>query len=401
MKLSFRACKVDSSGRHNDRNFDLSKAPHIDPSLCENNRYYTYNGEYDKPFRQIELEYYEKTFGRTIKKQNEKNKAAGHSERNKTVKQYYSSDKTRPEDMIIQVGKRGDHISAEQLWNCAMEYKNRLESAYGDNCKILTMALHVDEPDPKTGDATPHVHIRRAWTAHKTENELAFSQDGALKELGIPVSNGSEKLHTRQVTFTQIDKEMFRTICSERSIELEPEPTDSARSRRQHLSVPEFKETMQELEELERKCNAAKDELEKLEPEKQEIDQTISDMEEFLKGVEFQNRFLQQLEEAKDKSRRERLKAISDIFKAEMQRITTAESIAAALSSKETEKDKELAALKEKCETLDRRNHLYRDFIERHDMGKIFNEEYSKIKEEQKAVKEKDRSNQEPSRDDS
>lgn len=385
MKLSFQHDKVDSTGKHNDRNFDLSKAPHIDPSMSEGNMYYSYNGkEKEKSFRDIELEFYEKTFGEAIRKQNERNRIAGHSERNKTVKTYFSDKRTRPEDIIIQVGKRGNCLDSNRLWDIAMEYKNRIETTYGNNCKILTMALHVDEPDPTTKESSPHVHIRRVWTHERSNGAVVYSQDGALRDLGVPISNGQEKKHTRQHTFSSMEREMLRTICKEKSVELEPEPTLKEQERARHLSVPEYRKAMKELDEIQLKLSSAQEEVKAYEPIKKEITETISNFEDFLTGVEFQNRFVREIEEARQKSLNERLKTISKILKAEMQRISDAESITSAMSSKEISLNEKVEKLEERCKTLERRNHLYRDFIESHNMGKTFNEEYAKHKEEER-----------------
>ena len=72
MKLTLMAARGDSSGRHNDRNFDVSKAKHIDASRISQNQYYTYNGDLTRSFTDIELQYYKDHFEEAVKQQTRK-----------------------------------------------------------------------------------------------------------------------------------------------------------------------------------------------------------------------------------------------------------------------------------------------------------------------------------------
>ena len=85
MKVTNRNARADASGRHNDRNFDLEKAPHIDQSKIAENEYYTYNGETEMTFRDLELEYYKNHFEQSLEDANERAIKARHKERVKTI----------------------------------------------------------------------------------------------------------------------------------------------------------------------------------------------------------------------------------------------------------------------------------------------------------------------------
>ena len=158
MKVTNRCARKDKAGKHNDRNFNLVNAPHIDQSKVNQNKYWTYNGDQEHSFAEVEKEFYARHFTDFIDVQNKKNSESRHKDRNKTLDSYYHGARTRPEDQLLQIGDKNNHATPEELWECAMTYMERFDQIYGDKCKILDMALHLDE-------TTPHVHIRRVWIA--------------------------------------------------------------------------------------------------------------------------------------------------------------------------------------------------------------------------------------------
>lgn len=48
--------------RHNDRDFDIEKADHIDPGKQDENYYWNYYGDQELTFQQAELRFYEEAF---------------------------------------------------------------------------------------------------------------------------------------------------------------------------------------------------------------------------------------------------------------------------------------------------------------------------------------------------
>ena len=216
MKATFISGRVDRSGRHNDRNFNVALSRHIDQTKTGANKYWTYNNEYDKTFLQTELEFYTSNFFSHINEQNNRNIAGGHSERNKTVEQYLKNKITQPEDIIVQIGNKDEHASAEELWDCVLEFQKQFDEAYGEHCKIIDMALHLDE-------ATPHVHIRRAWIAEDNYGNKCVSENKALRNMGIVApdyENNQNRSNNPKVTFTAIERKMFENICMEIGIDI-------------------------------------------------------------------------------------------------------------------------------------------------------------------------------------
>ena len=342
MKLTCHTARKDRSGRHNDRNFDLSYAKHIDASKIKDDKYWTYTGVKDKNLNEIELDYYVEHFQQYIDSQNKRNIASGHSERNKTIKQYYKSVSTRPEDKIIQIGDRKEHVDSEILWQCALEYQKRFNEIFGEHCKILTMALHVDE-------ATPHVHIRRVWT-YEDENKIKrVGQSKSLEKLGILPKDPTQKesrFNNSKITFTEQERALFRQICLEKSIELEPDEP----SKRPHLSVKQYKEAVAEIDELERTINAKKEELEKMNNEIETLNEISSYFDDFFNQNIFRTIYENELKEVEKKVNSEKLKIYLKLLQKEVEKIKEKSNLERSIETAKTQK--QLQRLEHKVKIL-------------------------------------------------
>lgn len=231
MRITDKNKKIDKAGKHNDRNFDISYAPHIDPERVKNNLYWTYIGDTSKKFNEIEKDFYVDMFSDHIKNQNKRNEAIRHKERNKTINDYLHDKRTRPEDKLLQIGNSKKHATAEQLWECAQEYRERFDNLYGESCKIIDMALHLDEE-------VPHVHIRRAWIAKDDYGDMQFSQNKALENLGFVAPDqdkANSKKNNASIAFTNADRQLFRNICIEKGLDIDLAPPKKE-------AVPELKD---------------------------------------------------------------------------------------------------------------------------------------------------------------
>lgn len=330
MKITSINARVDSAGRHNDRNFDLNAAPHIDKARSAQNKYYTYNGDSTLTFKQLEMGFYKETFSKHINAQNKKNKEVGHKERNRDVKSYYADKYTRPEDKILQIGDMNEHVGPDTLWACALDYKDKFNALYGEHCKILDMALHVDE-------ATPHVHIRRVWVAEDSFGHAHVSQNKALAALGVEAPDPSAKIdrwNNAKITFTYTDRELFHTVCKEHGLDIGE--LEQKTPPRKHLKDLEFKISAREkeLEELVREKTSVQEELEELD---KAINSTIRLFEE---QPQIQTDYAAQLELIKKKNRAEKLKLLAEIYDKEInEAIQRAGSIERAVVRAEVDKE--------------------------------------------------------------
>ena len=302
MKITNRNAKEDVSGKHNDRNFDVDYAEHIDQDRMKYNIYWTYNGDTVSTFEQVERNFYDIHFSDCLERQNQKHRESRHPSRVKTMLNYYHDKKTRPEDKILQIGNAKKHATKEELWDCALEYRRRFDELFGDHCKILDMALHMDE-------TTPHVHIRRVWVAEDEETGWEYvNERKALDQLGILIPRPDmpeSRYNNTKIMFTQTEVELFRQICIDRGLDIDP-PSNNERTR-EHLSVLEYKKekTAEQLDELEK-----------------EMDEFNNNALQFIRDNPFLlNLHAERLLEAERKSRAERNKIVAEIVCKEYARI--------------------------------------------------------------------------------
>lgn len=270
MKLTSINARVDKDGQHNDRNFDLNMVSHINKDKVHLNRYYRYNGMDEQTFKELELDFYSQHFADAIELQNEKNDKNRNSARNKTIEQYWKGKNTRPEDKIIQIGNYFDHVDGDVLWDTVLEYIRQFDELYGENCKIVDAALHMDE-------ATPHVHIRRVWIAHDENGNEIVSQRKALEEMGFlqkDEKKESSRFNNRKITFTKEDARILQDACKLNQVKIE---TSTPEKNQKHLSMAEYK--MRHHEELDAK-------IAEMEAREREMAQTLKNLEDEEEALE-------------------------------------------------------------------------------------------------------------------
>ena len=109
--------------RHNDRNFNISHAEHIDPERVKDNRYWNWTGK-EITFEAAEVAFYEKHIRQHLDAQNTRYRAQRQAERVKTMDEYRKSPQTCPEEVILQIGKLGDTIPADMMARIIQEQIN-------------------------------------------------------------------------------------------------------------------------------------------------------------------------------------------------------------------------------------------------------------------------------------
>ena len=316
MKITNRNARMDRAGKHNDRNFNLDNAPHIDQSKLQDNIYYTYNGDTEHTFAEIEQEFYDRHFSEFLDSQNKKNEEIRHKERNRSVEDYAKGKRTRPEDKILQIGNKNEHASKEELWECAMEYMRRFDEIFGEHCKILDMALHMDE-------ATPHVHIRRVWIAENENGMEYVSQKKALEQLGImdpDQSRPNSKYNNAKMTFTQSDIKLFRDICIEKGLDIDLTPPE----KRSHLSTLEYKKKIlsEEIDELERTRDSLGANVQETKEAMDGLDDILDEMVEYFDNNPFfEERYAEELKMAKERDRAGKFRILAEIYNTEAESV--------------------------------------------------------------------------------
>lgn len=213
--------------KHNDRNFNIKNAEHIDPERVKNNRYWNWTGK-EITFEDAEIAFYEKHISAHLEAQNTRYRAQRHAERAKTMDEYRRSPQTCPEEVILQIGKLGDTIPADMMARIIQEQINWEQKTF-PGVRVLDVALHMDE------QGAPHIHERRAWIYTDRDGNLAISQNKALEQMGVELPNPDKprgRFNNRKQTFSRMCREHLLQICREHGLEIEEIPQEKSRSGR-------------------------------------------------------------------------------------------------------------------------------------------------------------------------
>lgn len=218
--------------RHNDRQFDISHAEHIDPERVKDNRYWNWTGNPETTFEAAEQAFYEKHIQKHLDAQNARYKAQRHAERTKTMDEYRKSPQTCPEEVILQIGKLGDTIPADMMARIIQEQINWEQQQF-PGVKVLNVALHMDE------QGAPHIHERRAWVYTDKDGNTAISQNKSLEQMGVELPNPDRprgRFNNRKQTFSRMCREHLLQICREHGLEIEEIPQEKSRSGLSHIA---------------------------------------------------------------------------------------------------------------------------------------------------------------------
>ena len=258
MKLTRHNGRAGKNGaynpKHNDRRFDIENSGHIDIDRAKQNIYWDcYTGfssekvrergkENDYSFEKIEQIYYFEHYADHIQAQNERNEKTRHTERNRTVMDLLTNNKTCPEESIYQIGTVEESVSGEVLAKIAAEFFAEMEEKFGSHVHILDWALHLDE-------GTPHIHERHVFDCENKYGELCPQQEKALEELGIPLPDPNKKKgrnNNRKQTFDAECRKMLFRICEKHNLHLQKEPSYGGRGylEKQDFIIEKQKETI-------------------------------------------------------------------------------------------------------------------------------------------------------------
>ena len=217
--------------KHNDRNFNINHAEHIDPERVKLNRYWNWTGNPETTFEAAEQAFYEKHIRKHLDAQNARYKAQRHAERVKSMDEYRKSPQTCPEETLLMIGNRDEHLPPKTLRAICEKLKDWEESTVS-GLKVLDMALHVDE------EGAPHIHMRKAWI-YRDENGIeSIAQSKTLQAAGIPLPHPDKpagRHNNRKQVFSAMERQALYEICQEYGIEslLELQPRERSRSGRE------------------------------------------------------------------------------------------------------------------------------------------------------------------------
>ena len=218
--------------KHNDRNFNINHAEHINPERVKLNRYWNWTGNPETTFEAAEIDFYEKHISAHLEAQNARYRAQRHAERAKTMDEYRKSPQTCPEEVILMIGKTGDTIPADMMARIIQEQINWEQKQF-PGVKVLDVALHMDE------QGAPHIHERRAWVYTDKNGNLAISQNKSLEQMGVELPNPDRprgRFNNRKQTFSRMCREHLLQICREHGLEIEEIPQEKSRSGLSHVA---------------------------------------------------------------------------------------------------------------------------------------------------------------------
>lgn len=283
------------NAKHNDRNFDVSKADHVNKNLIEKNvvwKYVDVNedggkeeekkaaegqksvSELRETLDDYEGKVYEKYFSTALEKRNEKQIKARHKDRVQSMEQYRLNAKSCPEESIWTIGNRDNRIDPELLKKIWEEFTEWHKETY-PNVLMLDATLHLDEPD-----AAPHIHRRDVW-CYEVDGHFEISQKEALKAMGIErpdLSKKESKYNNAKMTYTAQTREKWIEIAEQHGIEIEKEPQEKSRSGLTMLQLK--KRTLEEqIAQLENDVAVLDSEYENKTERNENLDEEIADKE--------------------------------------------------------------------------------------------------------------------------
>lgn len=308
--------------RHNDRNFDISHAEHIDPERMQGNIYWNWTGKNDISFEDAENLFYEQHCRTHLDAKNARYIAQRHPERVRTMDEYRSNPRTCPEETLLMIGNRAEYIPPQTLRAICNDLKNWEENAVS-GLTVLDMALHVDE------QGAPHIHMRRAWI-YRDENDVELiSQGQALEGAKIPLPHPDQpkgRHNNRKQTFSQMERQALYEICRGYGLEnlLETKPRERSKSGQ---TLTEYQARQAEeranaaemrVQAAERAAEQARRELNTIQAENQKLQQQNSELQKQVEELQADRKWnqdsLKMLVEARSKSNKQ-LKGINSAIK--------------------------------------------------------------------------------------
>lgn len=217
--------------RHNDRQFDISHAEHIDPERMPGNVYWNWTGRKDMSFEDCEKAFYEEHCREYLDAVNRHHREQRHPERVRDMDAYRTARQTCPEETLLMIGNKDEHLPPRTLRAICEDLRNWEENTVS-GLKVLDLALHVDE------QGAPHIHMRRAWIYRDENGTESIAQSKALQAAGIPLPHPDKpqgRHNNRKQVFSAMERQALYEICRGYGLEslLETKPREKSRSGRE------------------------------------------------------------------------------------------------------------------------------------------------------------------------
>ena len=256
--------------KHDDRNFDITKASNIDPELTKNNLYWSIIE--GCTFEEAEVKFYEDSFSEQLQATNDKYIANGHPERCKDMAAWKKIRQHAPEESVYQIGDKhntGEHADAFTLYQCFILFlaeETKWNQEHGNPFTLLNYALHVDEPG-----CPPHIHSRKVWHYQEEDGTLRLGQERALELAGVELPHPDKpfgRYNNRKITYDAMMREKWLDILQSYELDIEREPLPSGKGKKSKTKEAHIREKydamVKETAAMEKKLEEARKELEEL-----------------------------------------------------------------------------------------------------------------------------------------
>ena len=311
------------SPRHNDRQFSVESAPHINPARTADNWSWTWleNDGVLCSFEDAERIFYARHISDHLQAVNMRYEAQRHAERVKTIDEYRKAPQSCPEETIICIGNKDNHPDPGELLAAYLELQHWQRQQF-QQLYVLDYAMHLDE------QGAPHIHERHVWTYTDADGHMAIGQARALEQMNIQRPHPEQprsRYNNPKQTYTQAVRERFAEICKQRGLEIKTTPRERSQSgltmieyqarqeerklqalQRETASLeidrllntitPSIEEerAQQQLYELQQQCQDAQMQTERLQEQRDRLQQQCQDMQMQTERLQEQHDRLQQ-----------------------------------------------------------------------------------------------------------
>lgn len=317
--------------KHNDRNFNIKNAEHIDPERTGGNIYWNWTGESDISFEDAEKLFYEQHCRTHLDAKNARYVAQRHPERVRTMDEYRSNPRTCPEETILMIGNRDEYIPPQTLRAICERLKDWEEKSI-PGLTVLNLALHVDE------QGAPHIHMRRAWIYRDENGTESISQGKTLEKAGIPLPHPDKpqgRNNNRKQIFSKRERQALYEICRGYGLEnlLEMQPREKSKSGREleDYKAGKAEERAQAAEMRERAAEQAaeqaRQEFNTIQAENRKLQQQNAELQEQVKQLQADRKWQHESLKKLSSARSERSKELKGINNAIRQKQAEFEAI--------------------------------------------------------------------------
>ena len=189
----------------------------------------------DMTFDEVELRFYHDHFSEQLEETNAKYRANGHPERCKTMAAWKQSRRNAPAESVFQIGDKhntGLYADAATLRACFEEYEMEERRWNDAHGNPFTLLNAALHVDEP--NCPPHIHSRRVWHYKAEDGSLRLGQEKALEMAGVELPDPSQppgRRNNRKMAYDAMMREKWLDILKRHGIEVETEPLPSGKGK--------------------------------------------------------------------------------------------------------------------------------------------------------------------------